>query len=172
MTMILFNPANTITLCRFFVGLVTLYFQFTGEKMMALILFIVFVVLDGLDGFVARRYQCETTFGKNFDFFTDGIIGFCLLGLVWWQGVVPTLYVYLSLVPLVLLVVAVAVGVNQTLSTFVPSHWRKWNGAAFFSTIFLFLVNTPWSIACTYLILVYFYVARVKHLFELYQNGL
>lgn len=66
--------ANTITLARFILILPFLIFlQQQTTQLPALILAIVIVAADKLDGMVARRYNQTTTIGAAFDTITDTV---------------------------------------------------------------------------------------------------
>jgi len=69
------NPANLITFIRLLLGIPLIYFLLNNKTLFAIILYVIILSLDFLDGFVARKLNCETIFGKNFDFAVDGLVG-------------------------------------------------------------------------------------------------
>ena len=91
------NIANLVTAVRFVLGLIAVYFLIINENIITLVLFLIFLFLDFLDGFLARKFGCESTFGKNFDFFTDVSI-VLLLGIVlFYRGIISLLYIFFTL---------------------------------------------------------------------------
>jgi len=161
------NLANFITLIRLLLGVPIVYFLYNEEIFLSIILFLFFLSLDILDGFVARKLKCETVFGKNFDFITDGLVGSFIVLVLLQQHKIPLLYICLFIPPLVLLTIAVIWGIKKQKNTFIPAKWRKWNGATLFLTVLLFMINNEITIILAYVILIYIYVSRIKHLIEL-----
>ncbi|MCL4873500.1 CDP-alcohol phosphatidyltransferase family protein [bacterium] len=62
---------NLLTVLRIALVPVFLYFVVTGELYEAAAIFIIAGVTDGIDGFLARRYNSRTEFGANMDPFAD-----------------------------------------------------------------------------------------------------
>jgi len=165
------NPANIITLVRLLLGIPLIYFLLNDKTLLPIILYIVVLALDFCDGFIARKLKCETIFGKNFDFITDGLVGGAILVILLLQNKIPLSYIYLSIPPLIMLSVAVIWGLKISRNTFIPSKWRKLNGITIFLTILLLMINTKPAIIGSYFILVYIYITRVKHLFEIKKTS-
>ena len=65
------NPANFITSLRFLI-LITAFISNLAAAYNGLLL-LVFLILDGLDGFVARRFSCESSFGARYDMEIDAL---------------------------------------------------------------------------------------------------
>jgi phosphatidylglycerophosphate synthase len=125
----------------------------------------VFLGLDVLDGFLARKFNCESVFGKNFDLVVDGFIGFLFSFVLVVIGIIDLLFVYLVIPAIVLLFVALVLGFKKMKKkTFAPAKWRKINGAVFFVIPLLFVLGIGWV---SYLLLIYVYVSRIVHLREL-----
>jgi phosphatidylglycerophosphate synthase len=79
-----FGPANQVTLARG--GLVALLFALVGDPAaawLAVVVASIALVLDGLDGWIARRFQVASGFGARFDMETDALLLVALTGLVW-----------------------------------------------------------------------------------------
>lgn len=164
----IFNPANSITFVRLLMGLILLYFLYVDKKAISIFLYLSFLALDFLDGFVARRLNCETLFGKNFDFITDSGIGFLAALILVVKGIIPISYVLWISGAIVLLAVAIIWGVYIKKNTFIPSKWRKVNGAVFYAILLIFMIDLEWSLPIAYLLLVYVYISRIKHLAEIF----
>ena len=165
----IFNPANLITLIRLILGIPAIYFLLNNQTTISIIFYLIILALDFLDGFVARKLKCETIFGKNFDFITDGVVGGSIVLVLLIQNKVPLTYVYLFIPPLIMLTIAILWGIKISKNTFIPSKWRKLNRATLFLTVLLFMINKEPAIILAYIILVYIYISRIKHLLEIYR---
>ncbi|MGF1644000.1 MAG: CDP-alcohol phosphatidyltransferase family protein [Thiotrichales bacterium] len=81
-----FGPANTVTLLR--LGLTASLAGLVGAPTSTLGWWIVgsalvVVTLDGVDGWLARRYRTESAFGARFDMETDALLILVLAMLAW-----------------------------------------------------------------------------------------
>ncbi|WP_119165851.1 CDP-alcohol phosphatidyltransferase family protein [Algihabitans albus] len=85
-----FGPANVVTLLR--AVLVCLLAGLLGHASPSALgwllpfLALVVLILDGLDGFLARRRDCASVFGARFDQEVDGLFVLVLASLVWLDG--------------------------------------------------------------------------------------
>ena len=165
----IFNIANAITLVRLVIGVLVIGLLYGNEKTLSILLYLVFLILDLLDGMAARKWKCVTTFGNNFDLITDAGIGFLLAACLLIKGLIPLPYIILSSVPLCLFALATYEGRTISKNPFIPAKWRTLNGQVAFLIILLFIVNHRGSIIGAYLLLIYIYVSRIKHLIEVYQ---
>lgn len=80
------GPANQVTLAR--LGLTVLLVGFFGEPQVeiswvALGIATVVLILDGVDGWLARRYDYASAFGARFDMETDALLMLLLAALAW-----------------------------------------------------------------------------------------
>jgi|SRR3989338_6193363 len=161
------NPANGITFVRLLLGLSLLYFLYVDDKLISITLYLLFLGLDFLDGFVARKLSCETIFGKNFDFLTDSGVGFSAALILVVKGIIPLNYILWMSGAILILVIAIFWGVYIKKNTFIPSKWRKVNAAVFYVILLVFMINNDISLPIAYVLLVYVYVSRIKHLTEI-----
>jgi hypothetical protein len=85
-----FGPANQVTLARG--ALVALLAGLIGEPTgasvawLALVMATVVAVLDGVDGWLARRTRMASAFGARFDMETDALLILVLSLLAWQYG--------------------------------------------------------------------------------------
>ena len=163
------NPANSITFVRLLIGFGLLYFLYLENNAVSITLYLLFLSLDFLDGFVARRLNCETIFGKNFDFLTDSGVGFSTALILVVRGIIPLSYVLWMSGAVLLLIIAIIWGTYIQKNTFIPSKWRRVNGAVFYIILLVFMINHTFSLPIAYLLLVYIYISRIKHLTEIYN---
>ena len=77
---------NIVTLANLLLGVISLTYTMNQEYNVAAILILISVVLDGMDGKIARKLDVETNFGKELDSLSD-LVSF---------GVAPALLVYAS----------------------------------------------------------------------------
>ena len=61
------NLPNGITLFRFFLGFISLFYFVKGAKFLSFIFIVIFIVLDGIDGYVARQMNQTTALGAVLD---------------------------------------------------------------------------------------------------------
>jgi phosphatidylglycerophosphate synthase len=80
-----FGPANQVTLGRG--ALVALLFGLIGDSAVPWLVVVVasaVLVLDGIDGWLARRFSVASEFGARFDMETDAVLLVALAGLAWY----------------------------------------------------------------------------------------
>ncbi len=93
--------ANLLTVLRMILAIIAIEFLFTGNpafSFAAVFITLIVIVLDGLDGYVARKFNEQSTFGSVFDILGDRVvenlywIAFSILGYVapWVPMVVVT----------------------------------------------------------------------------------
>lgn len=143
------------------------YFIYAGEKLFSISLYVLFLILDALDGYAARKFKCETVFGKNFDFMTDGVGGAAVVLVLLLKGMMSWLYILLLAIPLMVKSIYVIKGIRMVKKTFIASKWGKINGAVLFLIPLMFLIGHAITIVIAYLLLVYVYVSSVKYVIEI-----
>jgi len=161
------NFANLITTIRLIFGIPIIYFIYINEKTISISMYLIFLFLDILDGFVARKLKCETVFGKNFDFAADNAVAFLIAAALLFKGQIPPLYALLISIPLVMYAIAIYWGVKLLKNTYIQAKWRKLDGIVSHLTILSLLINSRPSIILVYLLLIYIYISRIKHLVEI-----
>jgi len=82
-----FGPANRVTMGRsILVGFVAAFLGSPGTEQQALLassVAFVALLLDGLDGWIARRTKSQSPFGAQFDMELDSLMMLILCGLAW-----------------------------------------------------------------------------------------
>ncbi len=163
-----FNIANAITLFRIFPGLLCLVYIYFGNKMVSIMLYLLFLVMDIMDGHAARVFKCETKFGKNFDFIVDGIIGILVMALLFYKGLVPEAYIILIAIPLLMKSIFLWRSTKIARGTFIPAHWSKLNGAVLFLIPLCFMSeDVIVGLGLAYVFLIYIYVSSIKYIVEI-----
>lgn len=92
------NLANIITLGRVFVIPFFMYFLYNEMLVPALVIFIIASISDFLDGYIARKYNMVTNFGKFMDPTADKLLVFSAL----------LLFIEIDLMSSVLVVIIIA----------------------------------------------------------------
>jgi len=83
------NPANAVTALRALTFFPIWYFVARGERQYAFVVLCVGGTMDLLDGWVAKTFHCQTTFGEVFDAVVDGILYGSVLIVVTYYGWAP-----------------------------------------------------------------------------------
>ncbi len=89
-----FNPANAVTASRFLTLPPLLWAIDSGHHQWATLFIFICGVLDKVDGFVAKVFDCRSPFGELFDAITDGIcygFGLIVVAAYGWAPVIPVI---------------------------------------------------------------------------------
>ncbi len=86
---------NYITIFRFFLVPVVIYAIFNNQMALALIGFVVAGLSDGVDGFIARRYNQRSELGAYLDPIADKILLVSIFVVFGYLGLLPLWLVYL-----------------------------------------------------------------------------
>lgn len=150
--------ANAITAFRLLL-LVPLWLMVAGSPYVATALFVVFLLLDGLDGFVARKLHIESRFGKNFDLIADGIGGLGTLCVLLVLGRVPLWFILLAFPALLLMLWSLRLGAKVAPGTYVATKSKHVVGVAYYGIVLSFLLGMSWAVwaACVFLLPLYGY---------------
>lgn len=93
-----FTIANRITLYRLLAFLVILYFALTGKEMLFVLFFVISLLTDIVDGFIARRLKIDTETGARLDSMADNltyILAFTGIFVFKWEDFRPHLASFL-----------------------------------------------------------------------------
>jgi len=100
----LLNVPNLLTMIRGIGGIFSVYLVFAGYSAVTLVyVFIIFAVTDGIDGWIARRFNQTTKFGKYFDPVVDRIFMVCfVLSLTIKLGIIENKVIF-KLLPIIMM---------------------------------------------------------------------
>ncbi len=90
------NVPNILTVVRFILSFIMVFFVFYDEGRLtwvALLIFIAGSITDWVDGWMARKYNLITTFGKLMDPIADKTLTLCALVSFWKLDLLPGLWV-------------------------------------------------------------------------------
>ncbi|MBX3159422.1 MAG: CDP-alcohol phosphatidyltransferase family protein [Deltaproteobacteria bacterium] len=93
-----FNPANAVTASRFLTLPPFVWAVDHGYHQWATLFILICGLLDKVDGFVAKIFDCRSAFGEVFDAITDGLCyGFALsvVAAYGWAPVAPVVLIIL-----------------------------------------------------------------------------
>ena len=80
---------NILTIIRFILIPVILYFIFTGNYILAFIFFTLSGITDILDGAIARKFNLISTFGKLMDPLADKLTQISVLATLVFKDIIP-----------------------------------------------------------------------------------
>ncbi|MDD3243825.1 MAG: CDP-alcohol phosphatidyltransferase family protein [Eubacteriales bacterium] len=80
---------NVLTIFRFIMVGVMMYFFWKGNALMALAVYVTAALTDVLDGFIARKYHQISNFGKLFDPMADKVLSIAALCGLFFSGYIP-----------------------------------------------------------------------------------
>ena len=83
------NIPNILTILRFILIPIILYFIFKGNYLLGFIFFTISGVTDILDGAIARKFNLITNFGKLMDPLADKLTQISVLASLVFQKIIP-----------------------------------------------------------------------------------
>lgn len=83
------NIPNILTILRFILIPIILYFIFTGHYLLGFIFFTISGITDILDGAIARKFNLVTNFGKLMDPLADKLTQISVLATLVFQKFIP-----------------------------------------------------------------------------------
>ena len=170
---------NILTIFRFILIPVILFYIFAGNYLLAFIFFTISGITDVLDGFIARKFHLVSNFGKLMDPLADKLT----------QVSVLTSLVVVEIIPVWILIIVVIKELVMVIgASFLYGKdvvvYSKWYGklatVLFFIAIIISLINRQFNFTgiLTNLDLGLYYIALVATIFSLimyvkclYQNG-
>ncbi len=83
------NIPNILTILRFILIPIILYYIFTGSYLLGFVFFTISGITDILDGAIARKYNLISTFGKLMDPLADKLTQISVLAALSFQDIIP-----------------------------------------------------------------------------------
>jgi len=83
------NIPNLLTLFRLLLIPVMLYYLFTDNLKIALVIYVLASTTDVVDGFIARKFDMITDLGKILDPLADKLLQFAALIGLWYSKIIP-----------------------------------------------------------------------------------
>ncbi len=135
---------NTLTLMRLAAVPVFAWLMLQGRLTAAMWLFLIAEATDLLDGFIARRFNVMTVFGRIADPAADKLMQLTALFLLAWNGTIPAIIPWLFFTKELFMLVAGIFAIRSKMDT--SARWYgKAASALLFATIMLtfFLRESP-----------------------------
>ncbi len=140
------NWPNALTTGRLLLGPVVLAMILTGRVRAAFVIFVVAMITDMWDGYLARRSDQVTRVGELLDPLADKVlVTLALLGVLLTGGDLVPLWMFAVVVAREILILGCRLGVIRTGSGFATSRMAKWKTASqmtWISLLLLFLAVT------------------------------
>ena len=131
---------NILTILRFVLIPVILYFIFAGNYILAFIFFTLSGITDILDGAIARKFNLISTFGKLMDPLADKLTQISVLATLVFKGIIP--FWILLIVILKELIMIIGASFLYGKDVVVYSKWfGKLATVLFYVAIVLSLIN-------------------------------
>lgn len=145
MNIIFKNIPNILTVLRILVVPVFIYFMLENQITLAIIIFIFAALTDIVDGFVARKYDLITTFGKIADPLADKLMQLAALFTLSSKGWIPSIIFWVVLGKELSMIIASIYLIKKKYDT--SSKWfGKLTSFLLFVAIILTLFRAPQQI--------------------------
>ncbi|MBN1645925.1 CDP-alcohol phosphatidyltransferase family protein [Candidatus Woesearchaeota archaeon] len=135
-----FNIPNSITFFRLLFVIPLVYFLVKEMRLYAIGLYVLFLLLDLVDGYLARKLNQSTSFGEIFDYIAD--VAFCaavflvqaIMGRIW------SWILWLSVLHYVIMLVLILMKMRKQ-GRFENHKFKKFSALVHFGFIFLLIIN-------------------------------
>jgi len=159
---------NIVTFSRLLLVIPLFNFLLANDRISAISIFMIFLVLDFIDGRLARRLEQETEFGKNLDYITDVTIGAVIFFTQLFEGRIPVLISSLALLNYFLFGALIIFSFAKKGSFFVPKL-KYQQAAVYYIFLFCLILNiySAFALFFIYLIMALMYFFVFHYFFEL-----
>jgi len=162
----LFNIPNFITLLRIVLAFLLSYFIINQQVKQALILLVIVIFSDFIDGFIARRYSKVTSFGAVFDPLADSVLILTiLLSLLFLDFSLLAIIILLFLPRIITYLFIIYFGYYKYSATFYSK------AMAVLTYLSLFALIAKFSLLVVYVILIPLYILLIINCFYLFKHG-
>ena len=156
---------NALTVIRFFIIPFIIYYLVKDEYIFAFIMLFLSGITDVLDGFIARKFNLITNFGKLIDPLADKLTQIAVLCTLLFKGVIPVWIVVIVLLKEASMVCGASFLYGRDLV--VSSKWYgKASTVLFYIAIASSLLIRQFSLVLSFDIIIY-YLALVMTIFSL-----
>ena len=156
---------NLLTVLRFFIIPFIVYYLLNDEYIFAFVMLLLSGLTDVLDGFIARKFNLITNFGKLIDPLADKLTQISVLCTLLFKGIIPIWIVVIVLLKEASMVCGASFLYGRNLV--VSSRWYgKASTVLFYVAIAASLVIRQFSLKLSFDIILY-YLALVMTIFSL-----
>ena len=139
------NIPNILTILRFILIPVILYFIFTGHYLLGFIFFTISGITDILDGAIARKFNLITNFGKLMDPLADKLTQISVLATLVFQKIIPFWILIVVLLKELLMIIGASFLYGKDVAVY-----SKWFGklatVLFYLAIVCSLINKEFAL--------------------------
>lgn len=170
---------NILTVLRFLFIPIILYFIFTGNYILGFIFFTISGITDILDGFIARRFNLISNFGKLMDPLADKLTQISVLATLVAVEIIPVWILFIVIFKELIMVIGASFLYGKDVVVY-----SKWYGklatVLFYLAIVISLITKQFNITGFWvnLSLIIYYIAVISTIFSLimyikclYQDG-
>ena len=167
---------NVLTVLRFFLIPFSVYFLINDQYLLAIVFICISGLTDVLDGFIARKFDCITNFGKLIDPLADKVTQVSLLCTLVVKQIIPLWILVIVLIKEATMVAGASFLYGKDLV--VSSKWYgKLATVLFYFAIILsmilreFNISTPFGLVLYYIALIITIFSLVVYFREFYTRG-
>ncbi len=160
------NIPNIITLIRLFLIPVFGYFMINESFVIAALIFIIAGFTDVLDGYIARKYNMITSWGKLADPLADKLMTITALTALTFQGRIPIFVIIIIVIKEILMGIG-SIVVYKTRSQVVSANWYgKMATVIFYFAIIMLILRAPFGMVFIILAVGSALFAFIRYLME------
>ncbi|MBT5023313.1 CDP-alcohol phosphatidyltransferase family protein [Candidatus Woesearchaeota archaeon] len=162
------NVPNIITLFRFLLIFPLLYFLIENNIAYSIGIFILFTLLDMLDGDLARRLNQETIFGRNFDVVADFSIGVVIFLTQLLTNKIPIFIGSVAIITYIPIMILFIIGLKKKGVIFI-SGLKSFGALVHYWFLFLLILNI-YSLVFSiifYILLIGMWVFTIYYFYEI-----
>ena len=173
------NIPNILTILRFLFIPIILYFVFTGNYILGFIFFTISGITDILDGFIARKFNLISNFGKLMDPLADKLTQISVLATLVAVEIIPVWILFIVIFKELIMVIGASFLYGKDVVVY-----SKWYGklatVLFYVAIVISLITKQFNITGLWVnvSLIIYYIAVTSTIFSLvmyikclYQDG-
>lgn len=148
------NWPNSITLLRLVLIPFFCIFLINQRKIESMLLLLVIFIGDGIDGFLSRKFNQETYFGRIFDAIVDTIFLYSALITITFLGKLSLIYLVLLFIPRLLTFFIMVIKFFKTgRITYKTSRYRRMAALLLFILIFVSIFKSDVNIGALIIII-------------------
>ncbi len=143
---------NVITALRFILIPFIFYFIMSKKFLPALVLFLIAMLSDKLDGYIARKLKQKSSTGAAFDAFTDTVLLFSVIIALYAAGSIHLIFLVLLILPRLVTFVFLRLFSRKK---FRATSYSRYAAALIYIVVLLFLINVGNIMTVPFIIIIY-----------------
>lgn len=158
---------NVLTIFRFLMVGIMLYFFWAGNSMAALAVYVTAALTDVLDGYIARKYNQISNFGKLFDPMADKLLSIAALAGLFYIGYISRTLVIIVIIKESLMILGGALALLWLKNVVYANKFGKFAALMYTAAILLTFFHRHVAPVDSYLL----YAAVLVNILALLQYG-